>query len=62
MRRTPKRTTPLGELVAAAFDGARLFSTDPAEVARLATQAVEMALRRGHALDLVVAAASAGAP
>lgn len=62
MRRTPKRTTPLGELVAAAFDGARLFSTDPAEVARLATQAVEMAVRRGRALELGAAEVGAAAP
>jgi hypothetical protein len=36
-----RKTVPLGELIAAAFDEAARYSTDPREVARLAIQAVE---------------------
>ena len=35
-----RKTVQLGELVVAAFDEAAHFSSDPREVARLATQAV----------------------
>lgn len=38
-------TAPLGELVAAVFDEAALYATDPVEVSRLATQAVMNLLR-----------------
>jgi len=40
MRTHLRKTAQLGELVVAAFDEAARFSTDPREVARLATQAV----------------------
>jgi hypothetical protein len=35
----------IGDLVAAAFDGAARYSTDPAEVARLASGVVRLVLR-----------------
>lgn len=38
-------TTPLGELIAAAFDRASLLSPDPKEISRLATQSVAAMLR-----------------
>jgi hypothetical protein len=44
--------TPLGELVAAAFDTAAQYSSDPAEVSRLATGAVIRMLRRAHERDV----------
>jgi hypothetical protein len=40
MTMTAQSTAPLGELVAAAFDGAARFSEDPLEVSRLGTLAV----------------------
>jgi hypothetical protein len=40
-----RRTAQLGEVVAAAFDRAALYSSDPREVSRLATQAVAHLLR-----------------
>jgi hypothetical protein len=46
------RGTPLGELVAAAFDAAAQYSPDPAEVSRLATGAVLRMLRRSHERDV----------
>ncbi|WP_437622985.1 hypothetical protein [Sorangium sp. So ce1151] len=39
-------TAQLGDLVAAAFDQAAHYSTDPSEVSRLATQAVMHVVRR----------------
>ena len=39
-------TVQLGDLVAAAFDEAALFSSDPREVSRLATKAVRGILER----------------
>lgn len=41
-------TAPLGELVAAVFDEAALYTSDPAEVSRLATRAVMNLLRRSR--------------
>ncbi len=46
MRTTRRRTAQLGELVAAAFDGAARFSKDPLEVSRLGTLTVLRMLRR----------------
>jgi hypothetical protein len=46
MRTTADRTAQLGELVAAAFDGAARFSKDPLEVSRLGTLAVMHMLLR----------------
>lgn len=43
-------TAPLGELVAAVFDEAALYASDPAEVSRLATQVVMNLLRRSRGL------------
>ena len=48
MRTLTRRTAQLGELVAAAFDGATRFSADPLEVARLATLVVNHVLHRGR--------------
>jgi len=40
-KNTPARgNTPLGDLVAAAFDNASLLSADPREISRLAAQAI----------------------
>jgi hypothetical protein len=39
--------TRIGDLVAAAFDGAARYSTDPDEVARLASGVVALILRTG---------------
>jgi hypothetical protein len=50
--RTPARGTALfGDLVAAAFDGAAVYSTDPAAVTRLATRAVGILLDRSRWLE-----------
>jgi hypothetical protein len=49
MRSRPRITAPLGELVAAAFDGASRLSRDPREVSRLAALTVlRMLARAGH--------------
>ena len=48
MRTHVYRTVQLGDLVAAAFDEAALFSSDPKEVAHLATQSVVRMLRRSR--------------
>ncbi len=45
-------TTPLGELIAAAFDSASRLSLDPIEVSRMATQSVSAML--GRALRVTV--------
>lgn len=36
----PRQTAPLGELIAAVFDDASRYSTDPREVSRLVAQVV----------------------
>lgn len=46
MKPAPRTTAPLGDLITAAFDGARRYSTDPGEVSLLATQTVTHMLRR----------------
>ncbi|MBK9517943.1 MAG: hypothetical protein IPO09_11405 [Anaeromyxobacter sp.] len=46
MKTASRTTAPLGDLITAAFDGARGYSTDPGEVSLLATQAVAHMLRR----------------
>ena len=46
MKRRKRGTTRLGDLIAAAFDEAARYSTDPREVSRLATQAVRHLVRR----------------
>jgi hypothetical protein len=46
MRTLTRRTAQLGELVAAAFDGAKRLSADPREVSRLATLVVNHVLYR----------------
>jgi hypothetical protein len=48
MRTHVCKTAQLGDLVAAAFDEAARYSTDPREVSRLATQAVTDMLRRAR--------------
>ena len=48
MRRFARRTAPLGELVAAAFDGAARLSANPLEVSHLATLIVNHVLVRGR--------------
>ena len=48
MRTHIRQSAQLGELVVAAFDEAAHYSTDPREVSRLATQAVEHMLRRAQ--------------
>jgi len=48
MRTHISHSAPLGELVVAAFDEAARYSTDPREVSRLATQAVQHMLRRAQ--------------
>ena len=45
MRTQFHKTTLVGELVVAAFDKAAQYTTDPEEVARLATRAVTHMLR-----------------
>jgi len=46
MTRSLHRTAQLGDIVAAAFDRASDYSADPAQVSRLATQAVMHMLQR----------------
>lgn len=48
MKNHAPRTTQIGELVAAAFDVAARYSTDPREVSRLATRVVSHMLRHGR--------------
>ena len=45
MKATLRKTAELGELVVAAFDTAAHYSTNPREVARLATRSVAHMLR-----------------
>jgi hypothetical protein len=48
MKRTKRTSARLGELIAAAFDAAASFSSDPREVSRLAVQAVRHLMRRAQ--------------
>jgi hypothetical protein len=45
MRADLRKTAELGEVVAAAFDNAAQYSTDPRKVSRLVTRAVALMLR-----------------
>ncbi len=45
MRADLRKTASLGEVVAAAFDKAADYSTDPRKVSRLVTRAVALMLR-----------------
>jgi hypothetical protein len=45
MRASLRKTAELGEVVVTAFDNAASYSTDPKEVAQLATRAVALMLR-----------------
>jgi hypothetical protein len=45
MRANLRKTAELGEVVVTAFDKAASYSTDPREVAQLATQAIALMLR-----------------
>ncbi len=45
MRANLRKTAELGEVVVTAFDKAAHYSTDPREVAQLATQAIALMLR-----------------
>jgi hypothetical protein len=47
VKRKKRRITRLGELVTAAFEGAARYSTDPEEVARLASGVVSLIMRTG---------------
>jgi hypothetical protein len=49
--RTPE-AAPLGDLIAAAFDEAARYRTDPDEVARLAAQTVRYLLRRAQRIPV----------
>jgi hypothetical protein len=49
MRARNQQTASLGQLVAAAFDEASRYSTDPDEVARLATEVVAQLRKRSRA-------------
>ncbi len=57
MRAHNHQTAQIGELIAAAFDTAATYSTDPREVSRLATQAVGHMLR--HARKILILAVGA---
>ena len=59
MRSSARRTAPLGELVAAAFDGAARLSADPLEVSRLATLIVNHVLVGGRRGGRILADRSA---
>lgn len=48
MKTHVRRIVRLGELVAAAYDMAARYSTDPREVSLLATRAVARLLQRGR--------------
>ena len=52
MKTRIQKTAPLGALIAAAFDSASAYSSDPKEVSRLATSAVLQLLRRAPRRDL----------
>ncbi|HTB60608.1 MAG TPA: hypothetical protein VLC06_22215 [Polyangia bacterium] len=45
MRANVRRTAELGEVVVTAFDNAASYSSDPREVAQLATRAVALMMR-----------------
>ena len=45
MRADLRKTAELGEVVAAAFDNAAHYSTNPSKVSRLVTRAVALMLR-----------------
>jgi len=48
-----RKTAQLGDVVVAAFDSAALYSTDPREVSRLATQAVAHLLHHARRLGRI---------
>ena len=48
MRTMDHTTVQIGQLIAAAFDEAAKYTTDPREVSRLATRAVTRMLRRAR--------------
>jgi|GEM_PF-3398992 len=48
MKKNGYKTAKLGDLVAAVFDEAEQYSSDPLEVSRLATRAVTHMLRRAR--------------
>jgi len=50
MKISTRRTAPLGDLVADAYDFAGRLTADPAEVTRLATRAVTRILGRARRL------------
>jgi len=54
------KTAPLGELIAAAFDGAATYSADPHQVSRLAMGAIAHLLRSRTHPERRRAAAVAG--
>lgn len=49
MKAIDRNTAELGELVVAVFDAAAIYSTDPREVSRLATQVIVKVLARASA-------------
>ncbi|HET9594156.1 MAG TPA: hypothetical protein VFP65_01175 [Anaeromyxobacteraceae bacterium] len=59
MKRRKHGTVRLGDLIAAVFDEAAHYSTDPSEVSRLASQVVRHLLRRGGMLRVPLPAAGA---
>jgi hypothetical protein len=48
MKREPRETAQLGELIVAVFDIAARYSADPREISHLATRAVMEILRRAR--------------
>ncbi|MBI5545637.1 MAG: hypothetical protein HY901_17255 [Deltaproteobacteria bacterium] len=48
MKRSTRKTTRLGDLIAAVFDEAGRFSTNPREVSRLATRVVRHLMRQAQ--------------
>ena len=51
MGKQDRRTTELGDLVVAAFDRASRLSSDPREISRVATAAVERLLGQEYRLQ-----------
>jgi len=52
VKRRTHGTARLGDLIAAAFDEAARYSTDPREVSRLATRAVRHLMRRAGGMSV----------
>ena len=58
MKKITRKTAQLGDLIAAVFDEAARYSTEPSEVSCLAAQAVKDMMRRARKMAVLPAASA----